>query len=170
MIVCPNCRNQEIIGTLFCNECGAPLIGVEGSFTQAPKTGPTNPLSEKANRPKSSPLPPPRTGSAISLHILDAGQILPLGNREEFTLGRSSEGQSILPDIDLNAYRAYEKGVSRLHASIKLSGGQVTVTDLGSVNGTRVNGKKILPNQPLPLTHGDILTLGKLKIQILTHK
>ncbi len=170
MIVCPNCQNQEIVGTLFCNECGAQLIGVDGSLTPAVQTGPTNPLKDKPNRPKSSPLPPPPVGNSISLHILDAGQILPLSGREEFTLGRSSEGQSILPDIDLSSYRAYEKGVSRLHASIKSGGGQVIVTDLGSVNGTRVNGKKIMPNQPQPLNHGDILTLGKLKVQILTRK
>jgi pSer/pThr/pTyr-binding forkhead associated (FHA) protein len=159
-----------MVGTLFCNECGAQLIGVAGSLTRDIQTGPTNPLSNKGNRPKSSPLPPPSTGNSISLHILDAGQIVPLDNREEFTMGRSSEGQSILPDIDLGPYRAYEKGVSRLHASLKLGGGQVIITDLGSVNGTRVNGKKILPNQPQTLSHGDILTLGKLKVQILTRK
>jgi pSer/pThr/pTyr-binding forkhead associated (FHA) protein len=170
VIVCPNCQNQEVVGTLFCGECGAQLIGVDGSLTKAIQTGSTNPLTERANRPKSSPLAPPITGGAISLHILDAGQILPLAGREDFTLGRSSDGQTILPDIDLSAYRAYEKGVSRLHASIKTGGGQVLVTDLGSVNGTRVNGKKILPNQPQPLSHGDILTLGKLKVQILTRK
>jgi hypothetical protein len=155
---------------LFCGECGAQLIGVDGSLTKTIQTGPTNPLSEKANRPKSSPLPPLPIGSAVSLHILDAGQILPLINREEFTLGRSSEGQSILPDIDLSPYRAYEKGVSRLHASLRIATGQVLVTDLGSVNGTRVNGKKILPNQPQPIYNGDILTLGKLKVQILTRR
>jgi pSer/pThr/pTyr-binding forkhead associated (FHA) protein len=168
--ICPNCQNQELVGALFCSECGAQLLGVEGSLTLAIQSGPTNPLSEKPNRPKSSPLPPPLTGNAISLHILDAGQILPLTGREDFTLGRSSEGQSILPDIDLSAYRAYEKGVSRLHASLKIGGGQVTITDLGSVNGTRLNGRKILPNQAQALNNGDILTLGKLKVQVLTRK
>ena len=170
MITCPSCQSHETVGALFCSECGSQLIGVEGSLTRAVQAGPTNPLSEKPNRPKSSPLPPPLVGNAISLHILDAGQILPLVGREEFTLGRSSEGQSILPDIDLNPYRAYEKGVSRLHASLKIGAGQVTVTDLGSVNGTRVNGKKISPSSPQPLNHGDILTLGKLKVQVLTRK
>jgi pSer/pThr/pTyr-binding forkhead associated (FHA) protein len=58
-------------------------------------------------------------------------------------------------------------GVSRLHASVRLDGQQVLVTDLGSVNGTRLNGQKIPPHKPCALSHGDILTLGKLKLQIL---
>ncbi len=170
MITCPSCQNHEIAGSLFCSECGTQLIGLEGSLTRPFKSGSTNPISEKPNRPKSSPLTPPLVGTAISLHILDTGQILPLTGREEYTLGRSAEGQSILPDVDLSSFHAYEKGVSRLHASIKTGGGQVTVADLGSVNGTRINGKKMLPNQPQPLNHGDILTLGKLKIQVLTRR
>jgi hypothetical protein len=157
-------------GALFCSECGEQLIGIEGSPATIVQKGPTNPLAEKPNRPKTAPLPPPLVGNAISLHILDTGNILPLEGREYFTLGRSAEGQLILPDIDLSPYRAYEKGVSRLHASFTISGGQVTITDLGSVNGTRVNGKKIIPNSPQPLNHGDILTLGKLKVQVLTRK
>jgi pSer/pThr/pTyr-binding forkhead associated (FHA) protein len=170
MITCPTCQNQEFVGVLFCSECGARLIGVDGSLTRPIKNGPTNPLSDKPNRPKSSPLPPPLVGTTISLHVLDTGQILPLSGREEYTLGRSAEGQSILPDIDLSNFHAYEKGVSRLHASIRTGGGQVTVSDLGSVNGTRINGKKIAPNQPQSLNHGDILTLGKLKVQVLTRR
>jgi pSer/pThr/pTyr-binding forkhead associated (FHA) protein len=98
---------------------------------------------------------------------MESGQILPLENKEEFTLGRSAEGQPILPDIDLAPYRAYENGVSRLHASVRFEGKQILATDLGSVNGTRLNGQRIPPHKPFPLNHGDILTLGKLKLQVL---
>jgi pSer/pThr/pTyr-binding forkhead associated (FHA) protein len=43
----------------------------------------------------------------------------------------------------------------------------VLITDLGSANGTRVNGMQITSHIPYPVKHGDILTLGKFKIQIL---
>lgn len=170
MVNCPNCQNQETIGALFCSECGTQLFGLECSPDPAAQKSPTAPLAEHPSRPKTNPMPPPLVGYAISLHILDSGNIIPLEGREYFTLGRSVEGQLILPDIDLSPYRAYEKGVSRLHASFTIQGGQVMITDLGSVNGTRVNGKKIVPNSPQPLNHGDILTLGKLKVQVLTRK
>jgi hypothetical protein len=102
-----------------------------------------------------------------SLHLLDSGQILPLGDRTEFTLGRVSEAQPIMPDIDLTPYQAYANGVSRLHAVLKREGKRVFVMDLGSSNGTYLNGKRLTPNVDQTLNHGDMLALGKLKIQIL---
>jgi pSer/pThr/pTyr-binding forkhead associated (FHA) protein len=102
-----------------------------------------------------------------SLHLLDSGQILPLGDRTEFTLGRVSEAQPIMPDIDLTPYQAYANGVSRLHAVLKREGKRVFVMDLGSSNGTYLNGKRLMPNVDQTINHGDMLALGKLKIQIL---
>jgi hypothetical protein len=102
-----------------------------------------------------------------SLHLLDSGQILPLGDRTEFTLGRVSEAQPIMPDIDLTPYQAYASGVSRLHAVLKREGKRVFVMDLGSSNGSYLNGKRLKPNTEENVKHGDLLALGKLKIQIL---
>jgi hypothetical protein len=170
MIECPNCQHQETEGALYCSECGTKLVDKGLGVTRVKGKNTTNRLAQRAPKGSSAPLPPNLVGSSLSIHILDSGQIIPLTGREEFTLGRSAEGQMVLPDIDLATYKAYEKGVSRMHASIKLSGQQVMVTDLGSVNGTRLNGKKITPHQAQPLSHGDILTLGKMKVQILTRR
>jgi pSer/pThr/pTyr-binding forkhead associated (FHA) protein len=109
----------------------------------------------------------PVLDALISLNIISSGDILPISSQKEITLGRVSEGQPIIPDIDLTPYKAYESGVSRMHASIKSMDEQVMVTDLGSANGTRINGMKISAHIPYPIKHGDILTLGKFKIQVL---
>ena len=167
MIICPNCRHSELPGALFCSQCGALLEGVAGIATQSIKRTTGQLVSDQASAP---PLPAAELQAPVSLCIVDSGQILQLENREEFTLGRSAEGQPILPDIDLAPYRAYEMGVSRLHASIRLEGKQVVAMDLGSVNGTRLNGQKIPPHKPCVLNHGDILTLGKLKLQVLLRR
>ena len=98
---------------------------------------------------------------------MDSGKILPLASRNEFTLGRLSEGQPIMPDIDLTPYQAYASGVSRLHAVVKREDTRVAVMDLGSSNGTYVNGRRLNPHTEEALSHGDIVALGKLKIQIL---
>jgi pSer/pThr/pTyr-binding forkhead associated (FHA) protein len=90
-----------------------------------------------------------------------------LNDRSEFTLGRISDGQPIMPDIDLSPYQAYANGVSRLHAVIKQAGHHVLVVDLGSVNGTYVNGKRLNPNVEQTVNNGDIISLGKLKMQVL---
>ena len=101
-----------------------------------------------------------------TLHFLDAGQALRLAGREEFTMGRSTERQPIPPDIDLSAYNAFSSGVSRRHATIRRRGSRVVLLDLDSANGTYVNGKRLGPRQEEPLANGDVIALGKLKIQV----
>ncbi len=75
--------------------------------------------------------------------MIETGQILPLADRTEFTLGRSAEGQPIVPDVDLSPHNAYANGVSRLHAVLKLIHDQIVIMDLGSSNGTYLNGSRL---------------------------
>jgi hypothetical protein len=164
MIICPNCQHKEISGAIYCSKCGAQLIDAKIA-THKIHTAETRREVEKDTgriQPPASPLQ-----SWISLHIIETGQILPLADRTEFTLGRSAEGQPIVPDVDLSTYNAYANGVSRLHAAIKLVKNQIVVVDLGSSNGTYLNGVRLSPYIETPISHGDLLYLGKLKIQVL---
>ena len=72
-----------------------------------------------------------------------------------------------MPDIDLTPYEAYSQGVSRLHATVKVRDAAVFITDLGSSNGTRVNQVKLSAHSEHMLKHGDIISLGRFKIQAL---
>jgi hypothetical protein len=167
MIICANCQHKNVTGAMFCAECGAQLDGIDTLITQAITD---EQIAEELNRkpihsePASTSTP---VNSWISLHLMDSGKILPLASRNEFTLGRLSEGQPIMPDIDLTPYQAYASGVSRLHAVVKRDANRVLVMDLGSSNGTYINGRRINPHVEESLSHGDIVALGKLKIQIL---
>lgn len=164
-IVCPNCHHQEPDGAFFCSECGFKLIFDDGLSTAA-----IHSVDSSITRAGKAPPPPPpiQTSDAlVSLHIVRTGQILPLLGREEFTIGRVSQGQSILPDVDLTPYEAYSQGVSRLHATIIINNSEISIKDLGSSNGTRINNNKIPPHKYHTLTHGDIITLGRFKIQAL---
>lgn len=164
--VCPNCLHQELEGALFCSECGTKLAAQSGLSTAVFRT--TDSKINKIAGEGKSPTPPQVTSDAkASIHIVRTGQILPLVGRDEYTIGRVSEGQSILPDIDLTPYEAYSMGVSRLHATLKVNPDQITITDLGSSNGTRINSNKIPPNKEYILDHGDVITLGQFKIQAL---
>lgn len=167
MIICPNCQHKNLDGTVFCEECGMQVSGLQPIVTQniSADNRPFPPMEKRKTAPFSDDL-----NTWASLHLLDSGQILPLGDRTEFTLGRVSEAQPIMPDIDLTPYQAYANGVSRLHAVLKREGQNVFVMDLGSSNGTYLNGKRLTPNVDQPLNHGDMLALGKLKIQILLKK
>jgi hypothetical protein len=171
MIVCPNCQHKELPGALFCSECGAQLIGVADASTQNFFRISTDRFQDSGSlKPPDIPTPPTIGETVYSLYIMDVGQILPLVGREEFTIGRAAEGQPILPDIDLTPFRAYENGVSRLHISVKISAQDIFAMDLGSVNGTRLNSKKMTPNQPYQLKHGDIISMGKLRVQLMIRR
>ena len=50
--------------------------------------------------------------------------------------------------------------VSKVHAHFSLLGGLVSVVDIGSKNGTRVNGVPLEPGQPCPIDAGDTLEFG----------
>jgi hypothetical protein len=167
MILCSNCKHANMAGAIFCAECGAQLIGKDTLTTQTIRTDQFNRASSPSKPAADTYQPFDGSDAWGSLHLLDTGQVLPLSSRNEFTLGRVSEGQPIMPDIDLSAYQAYAAGVSRLHAVIKREGDRMMFMDLGSANGTFINGRRLSPNVEQSLKHGDILALGKLKIQIL---
>ncbi len=160
---CPVCGHMEYEGALFCSECGAPL------FRQPPE-----PAGRRFPKEQASPETPaeeishPAAGKIV-LVVEETGNkiILNGASRREWILGRTAPGQTIVPDIDLTPYEAYDNGVSRLHAAIRISeDGKATITDLGSSNGTRLNGLKIPPNIPQPLSEGDRVLLGKLALRV----
>ena len=162
MITCPNCKNQEPPGAIFCSECGMQLVQFEGK-----KTKQIDMEASSGTAPMQASAAPKAPVNWISLHLLENGQIIPISDRLEFTMGRTSENQPIMPDVDLSSAKAYEYGVSRLHAVVRLLNGMIILMDLGSSNGTYLNGVRLMPNIEHPIKHGDIVSLGKLKIQIV---
>lgn len=168
MIICSNCKHGNMTGAMFCAECGAQLIGRDTLTTQAISTDNLGKVSKRQTGELSQPVE--GADAWANLHLLDTGQVLPLSSRHEFTMGRISEGQPIMPDIDLSPYQAYAAGVSRLHAVIKRSGSSIIFMDLGSANGTFLNGSRLSPNAEQTLKHGDIISLGKMRIQVLIEK
>lgn len=165
MILCPNCQQKEVPGTVFCSNCATQLIVLDSSKTHEIHDSETN---LKSIRPSPyRPTPKVYFNSWASLHMVESGQIISLADRDEFTLGRTSEGQPIMPDVDLTDFNAYANGVSRLHCVIKRVKSKAYVTDLGSSNGTYRNGVRLSVHVETPINHGDVISLGKLKIQVL---
>lgn len=81
-------------------------------------------------------------------------------------LGRRDNDSGVGPDVDLGPYEARRHGVSRHHADLFCIDGAVYVEDLGSRNGTYVNGERIAPYVEHRLFDGDWLRLGKLNLLV----
>lgn len=171
MITCINCNFQEYTGALFCSQCGANLVEAKKTADSVFQPINTDFFSEMISGEFPSSLNQVKQAdAALWLSILDFGELVAVPERKEFTLGRASSDQPIIPDVDLTPYNAYRSGVSRLHATIRMEGEKIAIVDLGSANGTQLNGEIIEPNVPYELMHGDVVKLGKLKIQILARK
>ena len=80
--------------------------------------------------------------------------------------GRSDNNSTVKPDVDFTPYGAVEKGVSRQHAALEVNEDTLMLLDVGSSNGTYLNGQRLLPNQPRVLRDGDEVRLGKLVAHI----
>ena len=82
---------------------------------------------------------------------------LPGGQQIELHEGHYILGRHLENDIVIN-----DSNVSRRHAEFISSAGEVTVRDLGSTNGTKVNGVLITGEQHLE--HGDVINLGTAQV------
>lgn len=91
------------------------------------------------------------------------GRIFPL-DLDENLVGRRSQGKGVYPEIEIN-----DPGVSRRHLKfIKQPDGSFGVLELGSANGTELNGVILEPGISKTVNPGDELVLGiwtRLKIE-----
>ncbi len=71
-------------------------------------------------------------------------------------IGRRSDSADIHPEVVIP-----DPGISRRHARIlRQPDGGLALVDLGSMNGTRLNGAAVVPNVITPLAEGDQVTVG----------
>jgi pSer/pThr/pTyr-binding forkhead associated (FHA) protein len=90
---------------------------------------------------------------------------LPLA--EKVVVGRfNGNPDEVQPDVDLAPLGAGEAGVSRRHLQITYRNGGVYAADLGSSNGTWLNGIRVFAHSERLLRSGDELRLGTLKVYI----
>jgi hypothetical protein len=73
---------------------------------------------------------------------------LPRGSQLRFTIGRETDCDMTLAD----------ETVSRWHASLELAASGWLLADLGSTNGTRLNGWRV--TAPVPVRPGDMVSFG----------
>jgi hypothetical protein len=158
MKICPYCTHGNMEGIYYCDECGQPLDGVGGISTQKLPTTSTNELVGR------NAWGTARFGreASIIIHVRDAAEPVVLQPVDELLIGRADAAGVSGVSLDLAPFGAMEKGVSRVHAAIRRGEDTLTLVDLGSVNGTFLNGQHLIPNQPRVLRDGDELRLGKL--------
>jgi tetratricopeptide (TPR) repeat protein len=121
---------------------------------------PPSSSGESGSRPvrkaPSSPRPAPAASGGPKLICLagpKSGEEYALEGEEEFVLGRATDNAISIPD----------SSVSRRHAVVRKMGAGWTVGDLGSGNGTLVNGEPL--TSEAVLNNGDVIAMGDTELQ-----
>lgn len=159
---CPRCSSTLVEGELICPRCGH-MIPESQANTASLKIDPRVLRLKRVRRSGGSVI---EGEGDVSFRIRGMVEKIPLERIQKLVVGRTDLDANIRPDLDLSPYGASERGVSRQHIELNFVEGELRVKDLGSANGTLLNGERLNPNQTYVLRDGDELLLGQLSIAV----
>ena len=179
MQICPNCNYTNRPGVVFCENCGTSLIGSAASVD-------TQSLDKGKNKPDENH----NSAAGISIEeIKDAGvkgtsdfpkdgvlvlefgegtDPLILSGTKIILFGRRDAATGSIPDVDLTPFAGYRMGVSRRHAEIRPApeGAALDLWDLGSSNGSFINGDRLISHRGYRISDGDEIRFGQLSVNV----
>jgi hypothetical protein len=180
-VVCPKCQTSQLdANAQFCENCGQKIN--EPIAWVSPKSEVTIPaisvgLSAESHPPVATePHPsdpssaePVETAWRVECRVFKetAEESTPHAAYESSTeiilkagvtqIGRTSQKRNLHPEIACD----WDDAVSHRHAKIELApDGDAFLVDLGSTNGTMLNGALVSANTPIKLKDGDRISLG----------
>jgi pSer/pThr/pTyr-binding forkhead associated (FHA) protein len=167
MIKCPFCQATHVANTIFCNECGSYLLESDRRPTDPLESDEINWVGGIKDQPRvASSSKPDIRPAAIHLKIGEGKHEVEARLDKTINIGRVDPTSAIFPEVDLTDEGVLSKSVSRRHARILKRENSVLLEDLGSINGTFINGKKLDPYMAEVLSDGDVLQVGKIPIEI----
>jgi len=169
---CPNCGQQNRPGVIFCENCGASLIGKLPLSTKALDATDSEQAALGVDASILTDVKIQGTATfehGMGLRLEVEGSVDPIHftPRAETIFGRRDPATGDKPDIDLTPFAGYRMGVSRRHAAIRPGDESgLDLWDLGSSNGTFLNGQRLSAHRPYRLRDGDEIRLGQMLIRL----
>ena len=174
---CPKCKSPVAReGQRFCYRCGNELNDYYDSLNlKVNPSGANDPSRSAEVPPEAAPVAPRMPVGTVVLesHAFDTKTeappvtppkaslkiLLPSGDvfDRELTTAETQIGKGPRNDIVIA-----DPAVSTAHAMVRLEGSAYTVNDIGSRNGTFVNGDRIAESRQL--NHGDVIGIGLTKL------
>ena len=149
-VYCPECGFQNPESANYCAKCGALLVkdsGAETTMTYLPDEGDDDAAEALEELGVKGPALVVRSGGGRAGETFHP-------ESERTTIGRSPDCEIFLDDVT----------VSRNHAVLLRRDGAFFVEDLGSLNGTFLNRRRIESGE---LADGDELQIGKYRLTFL---
>ncbi len=193
MIQCPDCRNMIPDDSAFCDQCGKELkwcpeckrpkrgtecpvcgndlipgskyLSMLESGTPFPSQSPSQSQSTSENRPQPQPaapqfaMPSKPQGTAVGA----SQPMMLVGNGWSLALKEGPFGRNggIWPELGSCQY------VSGSHGVISRDVAGWKITDIGSTNGTFINGSRLTPNTPATLVKGSKLVIATIEFTVV---
>lgn len=176
MFNCPKCNTSLRQGAKFCPTCGYNIVAPTPQpvvppvappvipqtpapvpiipQTPVPPVVPQSPAPATPQQPPGTQLVPEGKPGGTTLVVRWMG-----GNTQQYPVSKTilSVGRAPGNDLVIN-----HPSVSGRHLTLDLTPGRFMVTDLGSTNGTMLNGHRIQANAPQALNIADVLRIGDL--------
>lgn len=143
-MVCGRCGHRNDEGARFCSSCGSPLTSADETTAGHPVEArdETGELEVGELAPGTALLVVERGPNAGSTYLLDTDSV---------AVGRHPDSEVFLDDIT----------VSRRHCVIERTVEGFTICDVGSLNGTYVNRRRV---EEAPLADGDAVVVGRFHL------
>ena len=164
MPYCSQCGSQNSDNARFCSQCGTPLAqSGEQSSEAAPDDSTATMTFGAPAKPEADERTSLNAADAAAVDALPAGSALLVVQRgpgagsrylldtDLSTVGRHPESDIFLDDIT----------VSRRHVEFRREGENFRVHDVGSLNGTYLNGDRV---DDAELQNGDEVRIGKFRL------
>jgi len=168
--ICPVCKKSNELKATVCKYCGAALANPFMDPATGTKTTnvPASLLEEVKDWSVDETAVP---GYGIAVYIEGEFSPVHVNSRDEFVIGRKSGKTANVSEdlLDLAPMGGYGRGVSRRHVVIRRTEQGYEILDLGSVNGSWLNDRRLVPHKYYPLTTASHLRLGSMRLFVLFH-
>lgn len=161
-VTCANCNKKNRKKAVFCYSCGHILGDLKGKHD-------TRQFEDANSRIFDTHYFGMESVLVLQLRASDDEyELRPQLSDHELVIGRSTTSAAVAPDVDLSADDGEALGVSRLHLAVKHDpvANTIIVYDLGSANGTFINGQKLHPKEERILRSEDDLRLGRFTMRV----
>jgi hypothetical protein len=169
-VICPDCTApHDILNGDFCEICGYNFV--TSTHGEVPPISPR--VKEDVGNQEIAGVPSLPLCASVSLELIatiDPSLRNPESpepplqqpitfklDKESNLIGRNSQLKGVHPEVALN----FDSAVSHRHALLnRLRDGSFVLRDIGSTNGTKLNGVELTPMVDVPIKDGDEFTLG----------
>ncbi len=159
-VACPNCGRPNQRDEFYCNACGHILPHAPDTRRLEGRYDRMDPRVRWGTASFSEEMRlalVPQNGEPIEIDAPEG---------EDIIIGRLSGDPIAAPNVDLSPFDATEMGVSRLHVAVRRQRNTITITDLGSLNHTYINGQRLYSQELRALRDGDELRLGRMVLRV----